>query len=210
MPDPPIFQNDGNPTWEDWYVDMKVKLRSEATWDKDDKKGYVLSRTGKNVRALIQTGYLEDEYPTMQDMLQALQNAYNDPHKKIKARAMYRNLRMQDQERFDTFMSKFTAYAAQAGITDNTMKREDLFDKATKPLQDGIRPCLPLYPTFTDLHEQLSLLYWELEAEKKRTSRTTQTPANKPTSSSPSARPAPSRAAPNNTTKDGKEKLSDS
>ena len=92
MPDPLIFQNDGNPTWEDWYVDMKVKLRSEATWDEDDKKGYVLSRTGKNVRALIQTGYLEDEYPTVQDMLQALQNAYNDPHKKTKARAMYRNL----------------------------------------------------------------------------------------------------------------------
>jgi len=89
MPDPPIFQNDGNLTWEDWYVDMKVKLRSEATWDEDDKKGYVLSRTGKNVRALIQTGYLEDEYPTVQDMLQALQNAYNDPHKKTKARAMY-------------------------------------------------------------------------------------------------------------------------
>ena len=59
MPDPPIFQNDGNPTWEDWYVDMKVKLRSEATWDKDDKKGYVLLRTGKNVRALIQTGVTE-------------------------------------------------------------------------------------------------------------------------------------------------------
>jgi len=28
---------------------MKVKLRSEATWDEDDKKGYVLLRIGKNV-----------------------------------------------------------------------------------------------------------------------------------------------------------------
>jgi hypothetical protein len=64
MPDPPVFQNDGNPTWEDWYVDMKVKLRSETTWENDDKMGYVLSRTGKNARALIQTGYLEDEYST--------------------------------------------------------------------------------------------------------------------------------------------------
>ncbi len=66
---------------------------------------------------------------------------------------------MQDQERFNTFMSKFTAYAAQAGIMDNAMKREDLFNKVIKPLQDGIHPCLPLYPTFTDLREQLSLLY---------------------------------------------------
>ena len=64
------------------------------------------------------------------------------------------------------FRSKFTAYAAQARITDNTMKREDLFDKATKLLRDGIRPCFSLYPTFMNLREQLSLLYWELEAEK--------------------------------------------
>jgi hypothetical protein len=203
MPDPPVFQNDGNPTWEDWYVDMKVKLRSETTWENDDKMGYVLSRTGKNARALIQTGYLEDEYSTAEEMLQVLANAYDDPHKKTKARAMYRNLRMQDQERFDTFMSKFTAYAAQAGITDNTTKREDLYEKVTKPLRDSMRPCLSLYPTFTDLREQLSLLYWELEAEKKRTLRTTQPSANKPASS---ARLTSPRTTTSTTIKEEKEK----
>src|SRR5215468_8893943 len=36
IPDPP-FQNDGNPTWEDWHVDMNVKLKSEATWDEEEK-----------------------------------------------------------------------------------------------------------------------------------------------------------------------------
>ena len=66
------------------------------------------------------------------------------------------------------FRLKFTAYAAQARITDNTMKREDLFDKARKLLRDRIRPCLSLCPTFMNLRRQLSLLYWELEAEKKR------------------------------------------
>jgi hypothetical protein len=40
---------------------MKVKLRSEPTWEEKDNMSYVLSRTGKNVRALIQTGYIEDE-----------------------------------------------------------------------------------------------------------------------------------------------------
>jgi hypothetical protein len=169
MLDPPVFQNDGNPTWEDWRIDMQVKLRSESTWDEDDKMGYVLSRTGKNVRALIQTGYIEDEYSTSQEIFDVMANAYNDPHKKTKARTSYRNLRMGESERFDTFISKFTTYAAQAGITDNTMKREDLYEKVTKPLRDAIRPCLSLYSTFTDLREQLSLLFWELEAEKKRT-----------------------------------------
>ena len=73
---------------------MKVKLKAESTWDEDEKMGYILSRTGKNPRALIQTGYLADKYNTAQDIMQTLTKAFNDPHKKAKARATYRNLRM--------------------------------------------------------------------------------------------------------------------
>jgi len=62
--------------------------------------GYILSRTGKNPRALNQTGYLAGKYATAQDMMQTLTKAYNDPYKKAKARAMYRSLCMGEQERF--------------------------------------------------------------------------------------------------------------
>ena len=48
---------------------MKVKLKAELTWDKDEKMGYILSYTGKNPRALIQTGYLTDKYNITQDMM---------------------------------------------------------------------------------------------------------------------------------------------
>jgi len=51
MPDPLTFQNDGNPTWEDWYVDVKVRLRSESTWWDDDKMGYVLTHWQEPPRA---------------------------------------------------------------------------------------------------------------------------------------------------------------
>jgi len=196
FPDPEKFMNDGNPTWEDWYTDMVVKLRSETAWDEEDKMGYVLGRTGKDPRKLIQPSYLENEYDTADEMLQVLLNTYNDPHKKAKARAMYRNLKMGENERFDTFMSKFTACAAQAGITDNTMKREDLFDKVTKSLRDTMRPTLSLYPTFTDFREQLSLLYWELEAEKKRS----------PRPSTERSTPPTRKPNPRTTTKEEKEK----
>ena len=114
FPDPPVFRNDGNPT-----RDMEVKLGSETTLTEREKMGYILSRTGKNPRALIQTGYLAGKYTTAQDMMQTLDKAYNDPYKKTKARAMYRNLRMGERERFDNFLSKFTTYAAQADITDD-------------------------------------------------------------------------------------------
>jgi hypothetical protein len=72
MPDPPVFQNDGNPMLEDWYIE-RVKLRSESTWDEEDKAGHELLRAGKSMRALIQTSYFEDEYSTSQEMLQVLQ-----------------------------------------------------------------------------------------------------------------------------------------
>src|SRR5262249_49756910 len=64
IPDPPIFLNDSNPTWEDWYMDMKIKLDTDTNRNEKEKMGYVLSRTGGNPRALIQTKYLSGEYFT--------------------------------------------------------------------------------------------------------------------------------------------------
>jgi len=47
MRDPPSFQDDGNPTWETWQMDMKFELKSEPDWEEDEKMGYVLSRADK-------------------------------------------------------------------------------------------------------------------------------------------------------------------
>ena len=75
----------------------KIGMMKPA-WD-EDKMGHVLLRTGRNnVRALIQTGCLKDEYSTAQDMLQLLANVYNDLHRKAKAHALYRDLHMGEQE----------------------------------------------------------------------------------------------------------------
>ena len=63
----------------------------------EDKLGYVLSRADRNVRALLQTSCLKDEYSTAQDMLQPLANAYNDPHRKAKVHALYRDLHLREQ-----------------------------------------------------------------------------------------------------------------
>ena len=37
--DPPIFLNDGNPTWEDWHTDRKIKL--DCNTNRDEKKRWV-------------------------------------------------------------------------------------------------------------------------------------------------------------------------
>ncbi len=140
-------------------------------------------------------------------MMQTLTKAFNDPHKKVKARATYRNLRIGKQERFNTFISKFTTYTTQAEITDNVMLREDLFKKVTKTLHNSVHSNLHLNSTFHKLQDYISLIFWELEAEKKRTPRTAQAPVSKPTSSPSSAHPTPSRTTANTTKKDKKEKL---
>jgi len=59
--------------------------------------------------------------------------------------------------------------------------REDLFEKLTKKLRDNVRSNLHLYRTFHELKHYISLIYWLLEDEKKRTLRTTQnSSSNKP------------------------------
>ena len=102
-------------------------------------------------------------------MMQTLTKAFNDPHKKVKARAIYYNLRIGEQERFNTFISKFITYAAQAEITNDMMLREDLFKKVMKTLCDSVHSNLHLNLTFHKLQDYISLIFWELEAEKKRT-----------------------------------------
>jgi hypothetical protein len=70
-------------------------------------------------------------------------------------------------------LSKFTNDTTQARIADDATKREDLLEKITKPLREGIRPCLNLIPTFADLRKILRLIFWDIEVEKKRTLRAT-------------------------------------
>jgi len=47
--------------------------------------------------------------------------AFKDLNKKAKMRTFYRNLRMGESESLENFLSKFTTYNTQAGITDNAM-----------------------------------------------------------------------------------------
>ena len=55
---------------------------------------------------------------------------------------------MGESQRLENFLSKFTAYAAHAGIMDDGTKREELLEKITKALREGVRPHLDLIPTF--------------------------------------------------------------
>ena len=42
IPDPSIFWNDGNPTWENWHKDMKIKLDCDTNRNEKEMVSYVL------------------------------------------------------------------------------------------------------------------------------------------------------------------------
>ena len=67
---------------------------------------------------------------------------------------------MVSKEHLKNILFKFTAYAAQAKITNDATKRKDLHEMITKPLREGILPCLDLVPTFSDLRKKLPLIVW--------------------------------------------------
>lgn len=82
---------------------------------------------------------------------------------------------MSEQERLENFLAKFTAYAAQVEITDDTMKRDNFLDKITKPLRESVRASLDTIHTFADLRKKLNIIFWDMEAGKKRNPRMTST-----------------------------------
>ena len=98
-------------------------------------------------------------------MLQAFADAY-DNRRKSKVRTLYRNLRMEDQEYFDMFMSKFTAYTTKGQKHGQHDQVRRSVRQAHETAARRHSPTPPLYLTFTNLREQISLLYREREPEK--------------------------------------------
>ena len=69
--------------------------------------GYPLLHRGGNPRTLIQTKYLGGEYSTVEAIIEDLAETFNDPNEKAKARTLYRNLRMRDQERLENSLQVY-------------------------------------------------------------------------------------------------------
>lgn len=134
---------------------MIIKLENDPTWTEKDKMGFVLSRNSKNVRALIQ---LDDTSRTS-----------TPRHKTCPRRWKIHVMTHTGKLRHTLCIATFTRVSENALTTSCPNSRHTLHKQ--KPLRDGIHPCLSLYLTFTDIREQLGLLFCELEAEKKRSTR---------------------------------------
>jgi hypothetical protein len=150
LPDPPIFTDGKDPTFERWRVQTQDKLRVNADHfqSTEAKKAYVFSRTGGDAQNHLLPRYEDgsiDLFPTSQSMIDFLATIYEDPYKVQNARLEYKSLSMKSTETFSDFHTRFLQLAGQAKIPVDDL-RPDLFDKLTLELQ---RTVLPVYTTLS-------------------------------------------------------------
>jgi len=150
IPDPPIFTDGKDPTFDSWKLQMRGKLRANADHypTNEDKMTYVFSRTGGDAQEHLLARYDEeskDPFGNDKEMINHLASIYEDPHKVQNARLDYRGLMMRSTETFADFHTRFLHFAGQAQIPSTDLQ-PDLFEKLTLELQ---RTVLPIYSTLT-------------------------------------------------------------
>jgi hypothetical protein len=185
-PDPPIFTDGVDPTFESWKIQMQAKLRANTDHypTEEDKMEYMFSRTlGDAQRHLLPR--FDEESPmrfvSFQEMLQHLASIYVNPNKVRDAQYKYRQLRMETGQTFATFQTTFLHLAGEGQIPQSS-HRLDLFDKLPTHLQRMLLPVLDDLETYKQLATRCLTLDTGLKRieemnSKRRSARTEEKPA---------------------------------
>jgi len=167
-PDPPLFTDSVDPTFESWKIQIQAKLRANADHypTEEDKMEYVFSRTLGDAQKHLLPRFDEDSpmrFESFRDMLQHLASIYVNPNKVRDAQYEYRRLRMDTGQGFATFQTKFLHLAGEGQIPPSSY-RLDLFDKLPTHLQRMLLPVLDDLETY----EQLAARCLTLDTGLKR------------------------------------------
>jgi hypothetical protein len=154
-PDPPIFTDGVDPTFESWKIQMQAKLRANTDHypTEEDKMEYVFSRTLGDAQKHLLPRFDEDSpmrFTSFREMLQHLASIYVNPNKVRDAQYEYRHLRMEMGQTFATFQTKFLHLAGGGQIPPSSY-RLDLFDKLPTHLQRMLLPVLDDLETYEQL-----------------------------------------------------------
>jgi hypothetical protein len=154
-PDPPVFTNGIDPTFESWKIQMQAKLRANADHypTEEDKMEYLFSRTLSDAQKHLLPRFDEDSpirFVSFREMLQHLASIYVNPNKVRDAQYEYRRLRMETGQTFAAFQTKFLHLAGEGQISQSGY-RLDLFDKLPIHLQRMLLPALDDLETYEQL-----------------------------------------------------------
>jgi len=203
-PDPPVFTDGADPTFESWKIQMQAKLRANADHfpTEEDKMEYLFSRTGGDAQKHLLPRFDEDSpfrFTSFREMLGHLASIYVNPNKVRDAQYEYRRLRMEIGQTFSTFQTKFLHLAGEGQIPQSSY-RLDLFDKLPAYLQRMLLPVLDDLDTYEKLTARCLTLDTGLKrieemSQKKRTATD-----KKPTATTSTTAPGTAKVTPTSPT----------
>ena len=136
FPDPPVLDDGQDPTFQIWVSQMRNKLSENADWfenedpDKQEQSrvAYIQTRIkGKAADHLYP--WLESKRENLdevmvEDVIQVLQNVFDDPDKRIKARDSLKQMKMKYAGDFNAFQAEFLRLAVISKLPQSQWKEE--------------------------------------------------------------------------------------
>jgi hypothetical protein len=121
IPDPPLLTDGAEPTFENWKLQIRGKLRvnHDHFSSAEARMTYVFSRTGGDAQKHLRPRYADesdDPFATEQEMIAHLVSIYEDPFQTQNARQDYRSLMMETTDTFAEFHTSFLHLAGLAKI----------------------------------------------------------------------------------------------
>lgn len=141
FPDPPIFTDGVDPTWESWSyaIEEKLRINSDHYPLDEDKVAYIISRTGGKANKHTIVRKRKDAlrpYRLFTDVLEHLASTFEDTNRLEIAKVEYNALR-QNSSTFRVFFAEFMRLGSEVGKSDNDLK-EDLRNKVNARLYDRL------------------------------------------------------------------------
>ncbi len=138
IPDPSLFTDEKNSTWENWYekIQNKLEINVDLFSNERVKLSYVHSRLFDDAAEITQARRERDcvnLYRIVEDLLKELAQLFNDSNKKANFRRKYYNL-IQESKKFSEFYTQFQRLSSYLDYHEKQLI-VDLKDKIHSRLQ---------------------------------------------------------------------------
>ncbi|SLM34679.1 Zinc finger, CCHC-type [Lasallia pustulata] len=159
LPDPPVFTDGKNLTWEVWETKIQDKLEVNADYYPTalSQIAYVASCVEGDAAEHIHGRHRDGAaklYTSVNKLLEHLAGIYEDQDVKLTARNAYKNLQMGTTESFATFYSNFARITSMLPYDEHTVM-DDLKDILVRRLQDALALCGADFKDMTSLKAYL-------------------------------------------------------
>ncbi len=132
IPDSPLFTDEKNPTWKNWYgkIQDKLEINVDLFSNERVKLSYIHSRLFDDAAEITQARRERDcanLYKIADDLLKELAQLFDDSNKKVNFRREYYNL-VQEFKKFSEFYTQFQRLSFYLGYHEKQLIA-DLKDK---------------------------------------------------------------------------------